>query len=99
MWRVAPSCLFWTFWKERNKRTFGNTEKVDQAIKQSFIHVFLEWVRVHIGDSYLLLFDFIIRLSCKKGERVLFCVSFCFFCLWHIIYIKFTFMGPSGRCF
>ena len=38
-WRGTPLCLFW---KERNKRAFENIEKVDQAVKQSFMNKFFE---------------------------------------------------------
>lgn len=32
-WKVAPLRLFWTLWRERNRRAFHNYESIDQAIK------------------------------------------------------------------
>ena len=43
--------LFWIIRKERNKRAFENNEKEDQAIKQAFMLIFWEWVRMYKGGS------------------------------------------------
>lgn len=40
--RATPLCLFRTLWKERNRKAFENTKKVDQTIKRSFRYMFLE---------------------------------------------------------
>ena len=34
-WKVAPLCMFWALWQERNKRAFDNFESTDQTIFQS----------------------------------------------------------------
>ena len=71
-------CLFWTILKERNRKVFENTVNVDQAITQTFIYIFLEWVRVHIGDCSSTMIDFIDWLNSKKHEDdVCFCASLC----------------------
>ena len=57
--------LIWTLWNERNRRTFDDSKLVDQSILWSFMYMFLDWVRVHIGFSLLSLFDFIDCLGCK----------------------------------
>ena len=59
VWNAAPLCLFWTLWTERNRRAFEDTELADQAILQSFLYIFLDWVKVHVGFSLWSLFDFI----------------------------------------
>lgn len=38
---------------------FENIENMDLTIKQSFIYILKEWVRVHIGECSLSLMDFI----------------------------------------
>ena len=35
-WKVAPLCMFWALWRERNKRVFDNYESTNQAIKIFF---------------------------------------------------------------
>ena len=39
-WNATPLCLFWTLWKERNRRIFEDTELADQAILRSFWYMF-----------------------------------------------------------
>ena len=58
-------CLFWTLWKERNRRIFEDTELADQAILQSFLYTFSDWVRVHVDCTSWSIFDFIDWLGCK----------------------------------
>ena len=58
-WKVAPLCLFWTLWRERNRRAFHNYESIDQAIKNYFLHLFWDWVRLSIEDGSLSLLDFV----------------------------------------
>ena len=64
-WRAALLCLMWILWKERNGRMFNDAERVDQAIKYSFLHYFVNWVRVDIEDHALSLVDFIDWLFIK----------------------------------
>ena len=40
-WRVAPLCLLWTIWKERNRRAFDDVERNDQEIKSIFLYTFV----------------------------------------------------------
>ena len=40
----------WTLWKERNRRSFKDIERLDQAIKSVIMSTYLEWVRVYILD-------------------------------------------------
>lgn len=51
--------LFWIIRKERNKRAFENNEKEDQAIKQAFMLIFWEWVRMYKGGSSFSMLNFI----------------------------------------
>ena len=58
-WKIAHLFLFWTIWKERNRRAFEDSKLIDHAILHSFMYMFLEWVRACLGYSSLSLFDFI----------------------------------------
>ena len=35
-WKVGPLCIFWSIWRERNRRTFEDRERLDQTIKSFF---------------------------------------------------------------
>ena len=41
-WKVVMLCVFWTTWRERNRRVFDNCESIDQTIKNSFLNLFLD---------------------------------------------------------
>ena len=49
--KVAPLYLFWTIWRERNKRAFENCESLDHSFKSSFLYLFWDWVRLYIGHD------------------------------------------------
>ena len=59
IWKVVLLYLFWTIWREGNKRTFNNYESLDQTIINSFLYLFLNWVSLYIEDGSLLLLDFV----------------------------------------
>ena len=58
-WRAAPLCLMWTLWKEINERAFNGIERLNQALKHSFLYTLVNWVRVFIEDHTLSMIDFI----------------------------------------
>ena len=58
-WKVAPLCLFYPSGGESNRRAFENCESLHQTIKNSFLYLFWEWVRLYIGDGSMSLLDFV----------------------------------------
>ncbi|KAJ9707665.1 hypothetical protein PVL29_002622 [Vitis rotundifolia] len=50
-WQMAPLCIFWTVWKERNLLAFGNEVLSLQRLNYSFICNLWSWVRVFIALS------------------------------------------------
>ena len=40
-WKVTPLCLFWSIWRERNRRAFENCECSDHSLKSSFFYLFI----------------------------------------------------------
>ena len=61
--KVAPLCLFWTIWRERNKNAFENRESLDQTFKSSFFYLFWNWARLYSGNGSMSLLDFVDRLG------------------------------------
>ena len=57
VWRAVPLCLFWTIWKERNRRSFENVELFVQRLKFLFLCTLLSWTNLFIENSFLV--DFI----------------------------------------
>ncbi|RVX17110.1 Glutamate dehydrogenase [Vitis vinifera] len=44
---MAPSCLFWFVWWERNRRIFDWEELNDHKLKEAFIRSLMEWSRTY----------------------------------------------------
>ena len=76
VWRAVPLCLFWTIWKERNRRSFENVELFVQRLKFLFLCTLLSWTNLFIENSFLV--DFIDWL----GSREYFCFPYPF---WHYL--------------
>jgi hypothetical protein len=38
LWKIVPTCLFWTVWRERNNRRFEDLERSLEDIISSFFH-------------------------------------------------------------
>ena len=45
VWNLIPSCLMWTIWRERNKRTFENQETLVAKIIEIFFVSLYDWSR------------------------------------------------------
>ncbi|KAJ9696951.1 hypothetical protein PVL29_008942 [Vitis rotundifolia] len=50
-WQMAPLCIFWSVWKERNSLAFGNVELSLQRLKYSFVSSLWCWVRASLGAN------------------------------------------------
>ena len=59
---LAPLCLFWTVWKERNRIAFDNEELSIHRIKNSFVCNFWTWTKLYIDGSLPLInfFDWVL---------------------------------------
>ena len=75
VWQVAPSCLFWTVWKARNRIVFK--EDVLSIHKLKYLFLFLLWseTKLSIENSPSTLDGFIDWVSCK-WFRGCFCLGF-----------------------
>jgi hypothetical protein len=45
VWNLIPSCLMWTIWRERNKRTFENQETPLAKLIELFFVSLYDWSR------------------------------------------------------
>ena len=43
VWKMAPICLFWCIWGERNRRIFQEEEMSDMSLRKLFFRSLLEW--------------------------------------------------------
>ena len=45
IWNLAPLCLMWCIWRERNWRTFEDMDKSNDLLLASFSGSLFEWSR------------------------------------------------------
>ena len=45
IWNLAPLCLMWCLWRERNRRTFENMDSLDDQLLASFSGTLFDWSR------------------------------------------------------
>ena len=69
VWKVAPLCIFWSIWREWNRRAFEDMECLDQTFKSSFciyIRIGLEctWVIALLFDRFCRLVRFPVGCVC-----------------------------------
>jgi len=53
---MAPTCLFWCLWRERNNQNFEDVEKTSEEILYSFYHTLYLWTTAYV---FLLSFSFL----------------------------------------
>ena len=56
VWQLAPICLFWCIWGDRNQRTFEDEELSHQSLRDLFIRSLVEWFQQFLDleiPSYL----------------------------------------------
>ena len=46
IWNLIPSCLFWTIWRERNRRVFEAVECTDSQLLEFFSISLFDWATV-----------------------------------------------------
>ena len=45
IWNLAPLCLMWCLWRDRNKRTFEDMDSLDDQLLASFSGSLFDWSR------------------------------------------------------
>uniref|UniRef100_A0A5B7BJ83 Reverse transcriptase zinc-binding domain-containing protein n=1 Tax=Davidia involucrata TaxID=16924 RepID=A0A5B7BJ83_DAVIN len=69
VWRIAPLCLAWSLWGERNRRTFDGVDRSIPILKDRFLNLFYFWVDFHFS-MYVDDCDF-----CGEFKALIFVVS------------------------
>ncbi|KAG2724443.1 hypothetical protein I3760_01G016700 [Carya illinoinensis] len=60
-WRMAPLCLLWCIWIERNERCFNNKERAQGDLWNFFCTFFVQWLSVIVlkgGNVHEILLSF-----------------------------------------
>jgi hypothetical protein len=47
VWRIAPLCLMWTIWRERNARCFEDCKKSKEELKNILVKSLFNWTRAY----------------------------------------------------
>jgi len=63
IWKMAPICLFWCLWRERNNRSFEDLESTLKEILSSFYHTLYFWTSVNVHHLSFTFVDFLARFS------------------------------------
>ena len=58
-WIAAPSCLFWTLWRERNKAVFDNGVTNTKKNKSNFLCNLWNWTNLYIVINKTSFVDFL----------------------------------------
>ena len=64
VWRLAPICLFWCVWKERNRRTFKDEDLSEQGLKDLFFRTLFEWTKDSLELDFPSMLIFLENLFC-----------------------------------
>jgi hypothetical protein len=63
VWKMAPICIFWSIWREKNNRCFENLESSMEEILASLLYSLYSWTVAYLSPSYLSYVDFLLRFS------------------------------------
>jgi hypothetical protein len=62
VWKIAPICLFWCLWRERNNRSFEDLESTLEEILFSFYLTLYFWTTAYVHPLSFTFADFLSRL-------------------------------------
>ena len=60
IWGLIPHCLMWVIWRERNARSFNDSEKSIQDLKQCFLSLLLAWANASGPSHFNSIYELII---------------------------------------
>jgi hypothetical protein len=63
VWKMVPTCIFWTIWRERNNKSFEDLERSLDDIIFSFFHSLCLWTAAFVSPLTISYDDFLVRFS------------------------------------
>jgi hypothetical protein len=63
VWKMMPTCLFWTIWRGKNNRGFEDLERSLEDIIASFFHTLNLWTMAFVSPLTISYNDFLVRFS------------------------------------
>jgi hypothetical protein len=65
IWKAIPHCLMWCIWRERNERTFEDSERNTLALKKMFFRTLFDWMSALGLFSFTSLVEFLDHCSLR----------------------------------
>jgi hypothetical protein len=63
VWKMAPCCLMWCLWTERNDRQFEDKERTIEELISFFLHSLYSWTAAYLAPLGISFNDFLVLLS------------------------------------
>jgi hypothetical protein len=64
-WRLAPLCLLWCIWRERNARLFEDVETPMVELRKQLLNTSYSWIAPHHSLSVFTFVDFLNLFSVR----------------------------------
>jgi hypothetical protein len=63
VWKMAPLCLMWCIWRERNARCFEDSSRSFEDLKHYFLFTLYTWIAGWLAPTVISFPDFLSRFS------------------------------------
>jgi hypothetical protein len=63
MWKMVPSCLLWSLWREQNDRNFEDQERTLEEHNTFFFYSLFSWIAVYLAPLVIRFNDFLVLFS------------------------------------
>ena len=75
IWKAVPHCLMWGIWRERNFRSFEDSERSLPGLKLFFFRILLDWMSVVGCYSLCLICDLIDHCNLRDWLYCPICIN------------------------
>jgi hypothetical protein len=59
VWRIAPLCVMWIIWRERNGRCFEDQERSMEELKKLLIQTLFHWADAFSVPQFSTMYQFL----------------------------------------